>query len=81
MPSGDAVAANLTLGRFKAADASALILVANADRTAVAEVALPVEGERVVQFNPVVRSWKLVIVEKMEGKAAVKVENLSPKLC
>jgi len=66
-------AANVTLGRFKGADGATLELLANADRGGPADVAVPVEGEKVEQFEIGGGAWKPVGVEKVDGKPTVRV--------
>jgi hypothetical protein len=67
-------AADITLGRFRAADGTTLLFIANNDRVgAAAEVAAPVEGDKVEQFDIGKRTWRPIDVQKGGGKATVRV--------
>jgi hypothetical protein len=66
-------AATVTLGQFKAADGATLVLAANADRAGTADVAVPVEGEKIEQFDVGGRTWKPIDLAKLDGKPAVRV--------
>jgi hypothetical protein len=65
--------AEVTLGRFKGTDGMTLMLVANTDRTGAVEVAAPVEGEVVEQFDLSGRTWKAAGVEKVDAKPTVRL--------
>jgi hypothetical protein len=66
-------AINVTLGRFKAADGTTLLFVANADRVGAADVSVPAEAKEAEQFDVATRAWKRVDVRDLDAQPIVKV--------
>jgi hypothetical protein len=66
-------AASVTLGQFKAVDETTLLFIANTDRAGAAEVAVPVEGQKVEQFDAGMLAWRPIAVGKVDAKPTVKL--------
>ena len=68
------VTADVTVGRFSAADGATLLFVANSDRGGAAEVAVPVEGGKVELFDLGEQAWKEADVESRDKARSVKLK-------
>jgi hypothetical protein len=64
---------DVTVGRFKSAGDTTLLFVANNDRSGAADLAVPVDGEKVEQFDVGDQKWKEIHVQSHDTTHTVKL--------
>jgi hypothetical protein len=66
-------AATVTVGHFKVADGSALIFIANANRSTAAEIAVPIDATEARQLDPATRQWKPIALNARDDHRAAQL--------